>query len=109
MIIRRENNLIYVHMDFFTMPRETQLFISKSREEFVKKNSGYKEVITEKWGKIPVYVSYDHMSLFDYIKDLEIELEITDNNKLKNKKKLIKKYGEKNINDVEKALLALSN
>lgn len=107
MIIRKENNKIYVHMDYFTMPTKTQFLISKSREEFIKKNNEYREATLETGEKITVYVAYDNMSLFDYIKAYEIELDITDNNKLKNKKKLIKMYGEKNIKDVEHALNSL--
>ena len=102
MIVRRDNNKIYVKLDYFTMPTKTQYLMSKLRDEHVINNSNNEQRSYPSDKQL--YRVSCYLSVPDFVKEYEIELEITDNNKLKNKKKLIKMYGEKNINDVEQAL-----
>ena len=98
MIVRKENNKINVHMDYFTMPIKTRHLMSKLRDEHIINNSNKEQGL---------YRVSCYLSVPDFVKEYEIELPITDNNKLKDKKKLIKMYGEKNINDVEQSLSLL--
>lgn len=95
MITKKENNIIYVKMDYYKMPTNTRYLMSKKRDEYIIKNSNNEKGL---------YRVSCYLSVSDFVKEYEIELPITTNNKLKNKNKLIKIYGEKNIDNVVEAL-----
>lgn len=108
-ITRKEQNKIYVIMNYYDLPTNTQYEFNKLRDEYIMKNSGYRTIHDETYGDILIYKNYKLGQIplitpSEYANALEIELPITVNNKLKDKKKLIKTYGEKNINNIEQAL-----